>query len=156
MKVVASNRKARYLYKILEKYEAGVVLTGAEIKSVRLGRVSLSDGYVQIKKDGAYLVNTFIAQYQKTTDRSYDPKRTRKLLLKKQELRKLKEKLASKNLTIVPLRIIIKRNLAKVEIALSKGKKKYDKRETKKLREIDREIQTALKEISMTDVGGSG
>lgn len=156
MKVIASNRKARYLYKILEKYEAGISLTGAEIKSVRLGRVSLTDSYVRVKNNEAFLINTFIAPYQKAADIHYDPRRTRKLLLKKEELRKLKEKLVSKNLTIVPLRVILKKNLAKVEIALAKGKKKYEKKEKKKLRDIDREIQTTLKEVMQTEGARGG
>ncbi|MBM4402310.1 MAG: SsrA-binding protein SmpB [Candidatus Cloacimonetes bacterium] len=154
VKIIATNRKARYQYRILEKYEAGISLTGAEIKSVRLGRVSLSDSYVRIKDNEASLINTFIAPYQKATDRTYDPRRTRKLLLKNKELKRLKNKLANKNLTIVPLRVMIKNNLAKVETALAKGKKKYERKETKKLKTIEREIETTLKEVAMTDVGG--
>lgn len=152
MKIIATNRRAHYQYKILEKYEAGICLTGAEIKSVRLGRVSLSDSYVRVKNNEAYLINTFIAPYQKAADVYYDPNRTRKLLLKKEELRRLKEKLISKNLTIVPLRVIIKRNLAKVEIALAKGKKQYERKETKKLKSIEREIEIALKEARTGNV----
>lgn len=146
MKIIATNRRALHQYKILQKLEAGISLTGAEIKSVRNKRVNLTDSYVRIKGGEAYLINAYIAHYQKADQRDYDPTRTRKLLLKKGELTRLGSKL-TKNLTIVPLKMYLRRNVAKVEIALAKGKRKYEKREAQKERAIKREIRMELKEL---------
>lgn len=154
MKVIATNRKAYYRYSILEKYEAGVALTGAEIKSIRQGRISLADSFVKIKDSEAFLINTFIAPYQRAQAPKYDSRRTRKLLLKKSEIESLKGKLTRKNLTIIPLRVYIKKNLAKIEIALTRSKKKYERKEEKKRKDIEREIEAALKEVMQVE-GGS-
>lgn len=146
MKIISTNKKAYYRYTILEKYEAGIALTGAEIKSIRLGRVDLTDSFVKIKNSEAFLINCFIALYQKTSPLKYEPRKTRKLLLKKHEIESLKGKLTRKNLTIIPLRVYIKRNLAKIELGLARSKKKYERKEEKKRQSIEREIQQALKE----------
>lgn len=145
IKTVATNRKAFHNYNILESMEAGIALTGSEIKSIRDGKTSLSDAYVRPEKGELWLLNAHIARYDSASYMSHEPARTRKLLLHKKEIAELTGKLAEKGLTLVPLRLYLKGSLAKVEIALAKGKKLYDKRETISRRDAEREIERAVK-----------
>jgi SsrA-binding protein len=145
-KTVAINRKARHDYFIDEAYEAGIVLTGSEIKSVRAGRVNLRDSYAIIKDGEAWLLNVHIAPYkQASTHERHDPRRTRKLLLHRRQINRLEGKVQAKGYTLVPLRIYLKHNRAKVEIALARGKKLYDKRVAIAEREAQREMERAMK-----------
>ena len=145
-KIVSDNRKARYLYEILETYEAGIQLTGTEVKSIREGKVNLQDGYALIRNGEAWLINVHISPYTGIGQYfNHDPRRTRKLLLHRQEIRKLIGKVEQQGLTLVPLKIYLKRGLVKVNIALGKGKKLHDKREDLKRRQDQRDIQRAMK-----------
>ena len=140
------NRKATFNYELLERYEAGVELEGAEVKSIRAGQGSLEGAHVIIRGGEAYLVGATIAPYQVgNTPDSYDPMRTRKLLLTKKEITELAGEEAKKGLTIVPLSLYNKGRRIKLSFAVAKGKKKFDKRETIKKRETDREIRRDLK-----------
>lgn len=145
-KVVADNRQARFLYEILETYEAGVELKGTEVKSIRAGKVNLRDGYGLIRGGEAWLLNVHISPYQSSSDYfNHDPRRTRKLLLHRQEIRKLIGKVEQEGLTLVPLKMYLKRGLVKVTIALGKGKKLHDKRESLKERQDKRDMARAMK-----------
>jgi SsrA-binding protein len=145
IKTVATNRKAFHNYNIGEKYEAGIALTGSEIKSVRAGRVSLGDAYVRPEKGELWLVNAHIARYEASSYLGHDPLRPRKLLMHRKEILSLTGKLAEKGLTLVATRVYIKGNVAKVEIALAKGKRLYDKRAAIAKRESDRELARVTK-----------
>jgi SsrA-binding protein len=145
IKTVATNRKAFHNYHIGDGIEAGIVLTGSEIKSVRSGRVSLGDAYVRPEGGELWLLNAHIARYDASSYLSHEPKRPRKLLLHRKEIDNLASKVAEKGLTLVPTRLYIKDSIAKVEIALAKGKKLYDKRESISRREVDRELARAVK-----------
>ncbi len=141
------NRKARFNYEILEKYEAGIELLGVEVKSVRGGQMSLEGAFVIVRGGEAYLINSNIPPYQvKNAPKDYDPLRNRKLLLTKKEITGLAGSEKNKSLTIVPISVYNKGRKIKVEIALVKGKKKFDKRETLKKRDTDREIRRVEKE----------
>ena len=143
----AENRKARFDYEILEKYESGIELLGSEVKSVRGGLMSLEGAFVIVRGGEAYLINSNIPPYQpKNAPKDYDPLRNRKLLLTKKETRELSASEKNKSLTIVPLAVYNKGRKIKVEIALAKGKKKYDKRETIKKRDTDRELRRTAKD----------
>ncbi len=145
-KIVADNRQARYLYEILETYEAGLVLQGTEVKSVREGKANLKDGYALLRNGEAWLLNVHISPHVTTSEYfNHDPRRTRKLLLHRQELRKLIGKVEQKGLTLVPLKLYLKRGLVKVTIGLARGKKIHDKREDLKRKETKRDIERALK-----------
>ncbi|SMO63719.1 SsrA-binding protein [Balnearium lithotrophicum] len=140
------NKKAFFDYEILEKYEAGIELKGTEVKSIREGKVNLRDSFVRIENGEAYLFNAYIAPYTHGNLFNHEPTRRRKLLLHKREIKRLLGKVQEKGLTIVPLRMYFnKRGKVKVEIALVRGKKKYDKREAIKRRELEREAQKAMK-----------
>ena len=144
-RTVVTNRKARHDYFIDETYEAGIVLTGTEIKSVRAGRVNLRDSYVQVKDGELWLVDTHIAPYKEAGRSSHEPKRPRKLLMHRHEINRLQGKVQEKGYTIVPLRLYLKDNKwAKVEIALARGKKLYDKRQAIRKRDIQREVEREL------------
>ncbi|RZD14942.1 MAG: SsrA-binding protein SmpB [Candidatus Acidulodesulfobacterium ferriphilum] len=145
IKILSDNRKASFLYEILEKYEAGIALYGPEIKSIKSGKVNLSDGYVVIKNGEALLLNVHISPYEKAVRENKDPLRTRVLLLHKNEIMRLYGKTKEKNLTIIPLKIYLKSGRAKVEIALVKGKKIYDKRASIKEKEQKREVERIIK-----------
>ena len=145
IKTVVTNRKAYHNYHIGESIEAGIVLTGTEIKSIRAGRVSLGDAYVKPEEGELWLLNAHIARYEAGSYMSHEPTRPRKLLLHRKEIDSLAGKIQEKGLTLVPLKLYIKGNIAKLEIALAKGKKLYDKRETIARRETDREIGRAIK-----------
>ena len=143
----AENRKARFNYEILEKYEAGIELLGTEVKSVRGGQMSLEGAFVIVRGGEVYLINANVPPYQaKNSPKEYDPLRNRKLLLTKKEIDELAGNEKNKSLTIVPISVYNKGRKIKVEIALVKGKKKYDKRETIKKRDTDREIRRNYKE----------
>lgn len=147
MKIVAKNKKAFFDYEILEKYEAGVVLSGAEVKSIRAGRANLKDSFIKIVKGEAFLFHAHISHLQ-TTHAFFKPneRRERKLLLHRKEIDKLLGKITQEGLTLVPLMLYFnKRNKVKIEIALAKGKNLHDKRETLKRKILDREAQMALK-----------
>lgn len=143
------NRRARYDYHLLEKFEAGVALTGAEVKSVKAGKMSLSESFAKIIDGEAWLLNAYINPYPFADNRDYDPQRSRKLLLHKNELLKLTQQTKEKGLTIVPVSCYTKGRQIKLEIALARGKKKHDKREAKKRKAIEREIEQALKDKGM-------
>ncbi len=145
MKVVCQNRKAFHDYEILETYEAGIVLTGTEVKSLREGRANLKDSYVIIKDGEAFLLNCHISPYSHGNIMNHDPVRTRKLLFHKREIQKLMGKVAQKGFALIPLKIYFKGPWAKVEVALAKGKKIYEKRDKIREREVKREIERALR-----------
>jgi SsrA-binding protein len=147
-KVVAQNKKARHDYTIVDTIEAGLVLTGTEIKSVRAARINLKDGYAQIKKGEAWLVNVHIAPYEEGNIWNQDPTRTRKLLLHKKQIAKLEGEVKGTGMTLVPLKVYIKDGFAKVLIGLAKGKHDYDKRESIKRREQDRDLKRTIKAIN--------
>lgn len=146
MKVFVANRRARFEYEILERLVAGISLTGSEVKSVREGRVTLQDGYVLFEGGEAFLVNVHIAPYHHAGYANHDPLRRRKLLLHRREVHRLAGKVAEKGLTVLPLAIGVEGNWIKVELALGRGKKLHDKRETLKRRTLDREAEAAVKE----------
>jgi SsrA-binding protein len=143
--VVTTNRKAYHNYIIGDSVEAGLALTGSEIKSIRAGQVDLGDAYVKHESGELLLWNAHIARYDAGGYMSHEPLRTRKLLLHRKEIREFTGKMAEKGLTMVPTRLYLKGNLAKIEIALAKGKKLHDKRETLIRRETDREMSRAMK-----------
>ncbi len=146
-KVISDNREVRFRYEILETYEAGIELKGTEVKSIREGKVNLRDGYALIRDGQAWLLNVHISPYQKSTDYfNHDPRRTRRLLLHKQEIRKLIGRVEQQGLTLVPLKMYFKKGFVKISIALGKGKKIHDKRETIKKREDQREMSRAMKQ----------
>ena len=147
-KVVAQNKKAHHDYTIVDTIEAGLVLTGTEIKSVRAARINLKDGYAQIKKGEAWLVNVHIAPYEEGNIWNQDPTRTRKLLLHKKQIAKLEGEVKGTGMTLVPLKVYIKDGFAKVLIGLAKGKHDYDKRESIKRREQDRDLKRTMKAIN--------
>ena len=139
------NRKARYDYVIEDTYEAGIVLTGTEIKSVRQGKVNIKDSYAIIRNDEIYLLNTHISIYKEGNRFNHEEDRTRKLLLHKKEILKLRDKLEVEGYTLVPLKIYFVKNKAKVLIGVAKGKKNYNKKETIKERDIKREMERNFK-----------
>ena len=139
IKVVSTNKKARFEYFILETYEAGLVLKGTEIKSVRKGQISLQEAYVRTNGSEIWLVGAHIAPYEQASAYQHDPKRDRKLLMHKKEIRRIWDNVRIKGMTIVPIRVYLKAGKAKLEIGLAKGKKQYDKRESIKKKDIERE-----------------
>ncbi|AUW96104.1 SsrA-binding protein SmpB [Streptococcus pluranimalium] len=146
--VLAQNKKARHDYTIVDTVEAGIVLTGTEIKSVRAARIQLKDGFAQIKNGEAWLVNVHIAPFEQGNIWNQDPERTRKLLLKKREIDRLANELKGSGMTLVPLKVYLKNGFAKVLIGLAKGKHDYDKRESIKRREQDRDIKRVMKSMN--------
>ena len=138
--VVARNKKATHDYFILEKYECGIVLTGTEIKSVRKGKISLQDAYCRVKDNELFVINMHIAKYEQGNIFNHEEKRDRKLLVHKNEIRKLHDRVQREGLTLIPLRVYFLGGLAKIEIALCRGKKLYDKREDLKKATIKKEI----------------
>jgi len=146
IKIVSDNRQARFLYEILETYEAGIELKGTEVKSIRDGRSNLRDGYVIIRNGEAWLFNVHVSPYQGSGSYfNHDPLRTRKLLLHKQEIRKLIGKVEQQGLTLVPLKMYLKKGLVKVTVGLGRGKKLHDKREDMRKRDDKREMERAMK-----------
>ena len=145
MNIVAQNKKARHDYFILETYEAGIELKGTEIKSIRRGSCNLKDSFIRIKDGEAYIENMYVAPYKEGNIFNVDPRRIRKLLLHKKEIRKLQKEIMQEGLTIVPLKVYFNTSKAKLEIALAKGKKNYDKPQSLKEKDLKRDIDKALK-----------
>ncbi len=142
MPTITDNKKAYFDYNILEKFEAGIELKGFEVKSIKNGRANISGAYATVKDEELWIINLDIPPYQSQNSiKSYDPKRTRRLLVKKQETRSLIGKIKEKGLTLLPLRLYNKNNIIKVEMGLGKSKKKEDKRETIRKREVEKEIK---------------
>jgi SsrA-binding protein len=145
-KVLASNRAAYHNYHILDKYEAGIALTGTEVKSVLAGRVQLKEGYVGIREGEAWLFNAHISPYAHGNRENHEPLRTRKLLLHRREIERLDEAIAKQGMTLVATRVYLKNRRIKIEVAIARGKKMYDKRETELRRTVERETRAQLKE----------
>ena len=140
-----NNRKVKFDYQIFDTYEAGIVLTGTEIKSIRQGNCNIKDSYVIVKNNEAYVINMHISPYEEGNIFNHEETRTRKLLLHKKEILKLNDKLKISGYTIVPLKIYFNKNKAKILIGLAKGKKNYDKRESLKEKDMKREIEKQMK-----------
>ncbi len=145
IKAIATNRKAYHNYHIQESVEAGIALTGTEIKSIRAGRMSLGDAYVKPEAGELWLLNAHIARYEAGSYLSHEPRRPRKLLLHRKQIDSLTSRVVEKGFTLVPLKVYIKDSVAKVEVALAKGKRLYDKRESITRRETEREMGRAVK-----------
>ena len=139
------NRKAKYNYQIFETVEAGIVLTGTEIKSLRVGKANIKDSYVRVKNNEMYIINMHISSYDNGNRFNHDETRERKLLLHKKEIFKFRDKIKLESYTIIPLKVYLVKGRAKVLIGLAKGKKNYDKREDIKKRDIERNIRARLK-----------
>ncbi len=144
---IASNRRAFFDYEILDRYEAGLVLTGSEIKSVRAGKVDLREAYARPQNGELWLVNAHIAAYDPANIYNHDPKRSRKLLMHRKEIDGLASEVAEKRLTIVPLRLYIKNHVAKVELALARGKRQYDKRRAIMDKELDLAARRSMRTV---------
>jgi len=145
-KVVIENRKARHEYHIEDTFEAGIVLTGTEVKSLRTGRGNLQDSFARIENGEVFLYNMHISPYEPGNRFNHDPKRPRKLLLHKMEINRLIGKVKERGFTLVPLRVYFKKNWAKVELALAKGKKLYDRRQDIAAKDAQRDLERALRE----------
>ena len=146
IKILSDNRQARFKYEILETFEAGIELKGTEVKSIRAGKLNMRDGYALIRNGEAWLLNVHISPFEQASQYfNHDPRRTRKLLLHRQEIRKLIGKIEQKGLTLVPLKMYLKRGWVKVAIGLAKGKKLYDKREDLKRKDDKRAMERAMK-----------
>lgn len=144
IKIIATNRKARHNFFIEDPLEAGLSLRGTEIKSIRAGQVSLKEAYIEVNGSEAWLVNAHIAPYESAAQFNHDPRRRRKLLLHKREISRLFDRVRQKGYTVVPLRLYLKRGRAKLEIALARGKRKYDKRAEISKRDAARDIERAM------------
>jgi SsrA-binding protein len=147
IKILATNRKAKHDFFLLETYEAGISLLGSEIKSIRAGHISIKEAYVRVDGEEAWLVDAHIAPYDPANRYNHEPRRPRKLLLHKKELYRLYDDVRKKGVTIIPTRIYLKNGRAKVEIALARGKKQYDKRQTIAKREAQRDINRQIRRI---------
>jgi len=145
MKIIAQNKKAHHDYFILDKFEAGIILKGTEIKSIRKGKVNIKDSYARIRNEEIFLVNMHISKFEQGNIFNHDETRSRKLLLNKKEIIKISRKTKEDSLSIVPLKVYLDRGLCKIEIALAKGKKNYDKRQTLKEKDSKRRVEKALK-----------
>ncbi len=143
IKIITVNRKARYDYELLERFEAGMVLTGTEVKSLRTGKANIKDAYGSIERDELWLVGLHIGPYEQGSTMAHEPERRRKLLLNARELKKIRVKTMDKGLTLVPTKLYFKGGWAKVEIALAKGKRKYDKRQSIAERDAKRAVARA-------------
>jgi len=146
MKIISENRRARHDYFIEEKVEAGIILTGTEIKSIRAGRVNLKDGYAEVDNGEMWLVSVHISPYEQGNRFNHDPLRRRKLLLHRSETAKLNSKVQQKGMTLIPLRLYLVRGMAKIELGLCKGKKLYDKRQDIAARDAKRDMDRNLRE----------
>ena len=142
------NRKANFEYEILDTYEAGIVLVGTEIKSIRGGKADLKDSYAIIKNNEIFLLNMHISSYEKGNQFNHEETRTRKLLMHKKEIMKLKDKVEIEGFTLIPLKLYFKNSMAKILIGLAKGKKNFDKRESIKKKDIERQVQKDLKDYN--------
>lgn len=146
IKVISSNKRATFDYELLERFEAGLALTGTEIKSIRANQVSLQRSYVQSRDDELWLMEANISPYVHGNRENHEPTRPRKLLLHRREINRILTNLTQKGLTVVPIRLYLKSGRAKVEVALARGKHKYDKREDVARRDADRQVERALRE----------
>jgi len=147
MSILAKNRRATFDYKFLDKYRAGIVLSGQEVKSIKTGHISLKGSFVTLKKNELYLTNATIPFYKHAGEvKNYDPTRSRKLLLKKSEIKSLIGKIHARGLTLVPIQVYTKKRLIKLQFAVAQGKKQYDKREDIKKKESQRKMKRTLKE----------
>jgi SsrA-binding protein len=144
VKTIAANRKARHDYIIEDRFEAGMVLTGSEIKSIRAGQVNLRDSYATIREGELWLINTHIAAYKQASHQNHEPRRDRKLLMHRREINRLTGKLMEKGLTLVPLKIYLKHGRAKIELGLGRGKKMHDKRQAMRERTDRRQMDRAV------------
>ncbi len=142
---ITTNRKARHEFHLFETFEAGLELTGSEVKSLREGRANLKDAYITIRDGNAIMVGSHISPYSHTGYSGHDPDRDRQLLLNRREIRKISHKIAEKGFTVVPLKLYFKNGWAKVEIAVAKGKHTYDKREARKARDVARDTQREMR-----------
>jgi SsrA-binding protein len=145
VKVISQNRKAYHDYSIEEKFEAGIALTGTEIKSVRAGRVNMGDGYARSENGELWLFNIHIAKYDPGSRANHEPRRPRKLLLHRRQINELSAQVMQRGYTLVPLRMYLKKGIAKVELGLARGKKLYDKRESIARRDAEQRMERALK-----------
>ena len=145
IKIIAKNRRARHNYHIVEQFEAGIVLRGTEVKSLRRGRASLQESYARVDGGEAYLINAHIEEYEAGNRFNHDPTRRRKLLMHRREIDRLIGRVDGRGLTLVPLKLYFRSGKAKVELALARGKKHYDRREKLASREAEREVKAALK-----------
>lgn len=145
VKVIATNKKARFDYEILETFEAGVVLRGPEVKSVKLGHISIKEAYATVRSEEVFLTNAHISPYKQAANVEQEPTRSRKLLLKKSEIKSLIGKSKTEGITLIPVQVYLKRGFVKVEIGLGRGKKKHDKRQTIKQKDIKRDIQREMR-----------
>ncbi|MBX9685102.1 MAG: SsrA-binding protein SmpB [Candidatus Obscuribacterales bacterium] len=146
-KTISDNRRARHEYEIIEKIECGIALTGTEVKALRLGRCTMQDAFARVEDGEAYLYNCNISQYEFGNRFNHEPSRKRKLLLHRNEIFKLNQRIKEKGLTLIPLRIYFKRNWVKVELALAKGKQLYDKRDTVQKRDSKRQLDRLAKQV---------
>lgn len=144
-KIVASNKRAFFDYEILERLEAGIVLRGPEIKSIRMGHASINSSFAHVDNGEMWLMNAYVQEYDKIAHEKIDPRRNRKLLIAKRQIMKWQEKTAEKGFTIVPLHLYFSKNLLKIELGLAKSKKNHDKREAIKERDIKRETERAVR-----------
>lgn len=145
-KIVATNRKARHDYEILDTYEAGLVLMGSEIKSIRAGHANLREGFIQARGNELWLLNVHIASYDEAGIFGHEPLRPRKLLLHRKEINRIMTRVQEKGLTVIPLVMYLSHGIAKIEIALARGKKQYDKRESLRKRDSQRQIEREMRE----------
>lgn len=144
--VLALNRRASHEYEFLEKFEAGIVLTGTEVKSAREGRINLGDAYARVEGGEVWLLNCHISPFSHGTYANHEPLRVRKLLLRREEIRKLIGRTTERGLTLIPVRVYLKNGRIKCELALARGKKTYDKREAERRKTIDKEARQAMRE----------
>jgi len=149
IKIITSNKKAYFDYQILEKYEAGLVLTGSEVKALREGNCNLKDSYARIREGELWLIGVSIGSYKNASDGGHEPERPRKLLMHRFEIKKVHRKVTEKGFTLIPLRMYFKKGIAKVEIGLAAGKKEYDKRETITQRDQKRELDRLQKKFKI-------
>jgi SsrA-binding protein len=149
IKIIASNKKAYYDYQILEKYEAGLVLKGSEVKALRDGKCNLKDGYARIRENEMWLIGITIGTYKNAGDSGHDPERFRKLLMHRYEIKKIHRKVTEKGITLIPLKIYFKKGIVKIEIGLATGKKEYDKRESLSQRDQEREMNRLQKKYKI-------
>lgn len=145
VKVVCRNKRARHDYELSERYEAGIELTGSEVKSLRLGKANLTDAYARVADGEVWLINLHISPYPFATYNNHDPDRKRRLLMHKKEIRKLFGRTQERGLALIPLSIYFKDGWAKVDLALGKGKRSYDKRQTLKRKDAEREMERAIR-----------
>ena len=145
VRLIATNRKARYEYEIFDRFEAGIALVGPEVKSLRAGKANLSDAYAVVRRGEVFLVSAYIGPYEQAGRENVESRRERKLLLHRAEIRRLQGRVAERGLTLIPLRLSFKDGRAKVELGLARGRRRYDKREAIRRRDLDRELQRSTR-----------